>query len=133
MLHLRARARAALLTENASLSSFGLRLHDKCAGHLLVTVSAVLRTENGKCPRLGSHELDGNGCVARLGTRHGFLDSEGLDFNAMRAVSRSHEQPHTIAFGHLDGRRLEVKATCDDLEHPRLIVRARWFLWGYAG
>src|SRR5687767_16002018 len=125
MLHLRARARAALLTEDASLSSFGLRLHDKCAGHLLVTVSAVLRTENGKCPRLGSHELDGNGCVARLGTRHGFLDSEGLDFNAMRAVSRSHEQRHTIAFGDLDGLMLDDKAICDGLQHQRSDGRAQ--------
>ena len=48
------------------------------------------------------HELDRHRRIARLGARDRLLDLECLDFDAVRAVGRSDEQPDRVAFDDFD-------------------------------
>ena len=81
-----------------------LGVDDQRPLHVFVAVAAVLGAENLESPRRRGHEIDRHRLVA---ARDELVDLEFLDLEAVHAVTGLDDEPHALAFGDLDARRLE--------------------------
>ena len=70
----------------------------------------------GKLPSVVGSEVDGHRFPA---ARDLLFDFQLLDFQAMDAVGRPHDQLQALADGRLDFRRLEGEAARRDFNDPR--------------
>ena len=87
----------------------------------------------GNSPALAATNSMMIGASPGLARGTAFFTLNCFDFNAVRAVRRSHDETHTIAFSDLDHGRLENESACDDLKDLWLAVGRRRLLPRLAG
>src|SRR5687768_3730896 len=92
-------------------------MNDERARHRLVLVAAVFRAENRKPSGLGGGELDRH---RRAAARDLFLHPELLDLEPVYTVRRCQHEPHALADGDVNLRRLEDESPRDDVDGPGL-------------